>query len=210
MIGFWVTRGALRGASRSLNQRSSVPAGTKNEPGQRDNGAGAVIFVMLLPLLAAGFRAGYEGRVTLRLVTDYVVAFAVLMAVAMVVSRVAGARLRRQRRRATFARYAYPAPSATAGDMRRRAAFLRSLPDPSERSREQRLADLFSVSCPACPSPVLISCNMGIGIPVALVGKNPVTFCHLARMTKAVARGTARAQDVQAQFEGKVPEGVRL
>jgi hypothetical protein len=51
---------------------------------------------------------------------------------------------------------------------------------------------------------------MGVAVPVLLVRKNPVAFCHIARVRDAVHAGTARQEEVLAQFTDKVDnEGVQ-
>jgi hypothetical protein len=59
-------------------------------------------------------------------------------------------------------------------------------------------------------APPPIPCVMGTGIPVALVRKYPIAFCHYSRMRAAVAAGTASREDVEAQFGGQLPEGLDL
>jgi hypothetical protein len=83
-------------------------------------------------------------------------------------------------------------------------------PGASTAAREQRIADLFSVTCPeqSCRAPETVPCVMGLGIGVAIVRKEPLAFCHFERMGAAVRYGTATADDIFAQFGNNVPEGV--
>jgi len=76
--------------------------------------------------------------------------------------------------------------------------------------RAARVARLFTAACPeeTCKAPVTVPCNMGIGIPVALVDKQRVLFCHLLRMRDAVRYGSAAEDDILAQFGNNVPEGI--
>lgn len=76
--------------------------------------------------------------------------------------------------------------------------------------REAGVQALYAVPCPepGCLAPVSIPCMMGTGIPVALVSKRPVKFCHIARVTAAAAAGTVTREEVLAQFGAGALEGV--
>lgn len=110
-----------------------------------------------------------------------------------------------------------PAPApATQADVQ-----LSVLPPPAPAAaddgagREMLIGDLFAVPCRTCREKLGNSlagqpCAMGMGIPVAIVRKNPLTFCHFSRMQDAVAEGLADRDDVIAQFGGRFPESVVL
>lgn len=76
--------------------------------------------------------------------------------------------------------------------------------------REAGVQALYAVPCPEpqCLAAVPVPCLMGTGIPVALVDKVKVRFCHIARITAAVAAGTVSREDVLARFEAGALEGV--
>jgi hypothetical protein len=71
-----------------------------------------------------------------------------------------------------------------------------------EAERGRLTAALFSVPCPVpvCQAAPEVPCTMGIGVPVALVEKNPVAFCHLARTDAAVEAGALTREELTAQF----------
>jgi hypothetical protein len=75
-------------------------------------------------------------------------------------------------------------------------------PDPDEAERKRRVAALFAVDCPEdqCLAPPPLPCVMGDGIPVAVVDREKILFCHLLRMTAAIQAGTATQDEVLAQF----------
>jgi hypothetical protein len=65
--------------------------------------------------------------------------------------------------------------------------------------RQQVTLDgLYSVACPEpqCKAAVTVPCNMGIAVPVLLVSRKPVLFCHVSRAAAAVAAGTAEKDDI--------------
>lgn len=97
-----------------------------------------------------------------------------------------------------------PAPPSTAVPLRRSAAPSRQ--GAPERTREQRVADLFMAPCPepTCLAPAGIPCNMGIAVPVFLVNKFPIKFCHWARAQAGIAAGTVDPDELHAQF-GNAP-----
>jgi hypothetical protein len=67
--------------------------------------------------------------------------------------------------------------------------------------RQTVLDGLYSVACPEpqCKAAVTVPCNMGIAVPVLLVSRKPVLFCHVSRAAAAVAAGTAEQDDVIAR-----------
>lgn len=99
-------------------------------------------------------------------------------------------------------------------EMEALAAKPRTLPAPDDAAeRERRVAALFTVACPvsSCLAVPPHPCSMGIAVPVALVRKRPVTFCHLERMRAAVQAGNADPADIAAQFgEPALDNGTQL
>lgn len=79
-----------------------------------------------------------------------------------------------------------------------------------EQERDARTAALYSVPCPepSCLAPATVPCNMGVAVPVVLVDRKHILFCHVLRMRDAVRYGTASRDDILAQFSNNVPEGV--
>jgi hypothetical protein len=197
MMFFWIGRGLLRSAARGSR---SAPVQPAQSP---DNGAaGTLTFMFLLPWMIVIFKQGYDGHVTGTAVVNYICWFFGLMIVAGVLSALA----KHHGNRAVLEKYQPPEEPDVTALMRTRAFELGGL----QQGRGERVADLFSVPCPevTCAAVTDMPCNMGIGIPVLLVDKNPVTFCHVARMENAVAHGTARYEDIAAQFGGKIPESI--
>jgi hypothetical protein len=104
--------------------------------------------------------------------------------------------------------------------MRERAALLEELADQREvlarrgaGVQRSLVAGLFAVPCPGAPdgcgAAAGVPCAMGTGIPVVLVRRDPVAFCHTARMRDAVVYGTARRDDILTQFTNNAPpEGI--
>lgn len=78
----------------------------------------------------------------------------------------------------------------------------------SPRTREDRVNDILSVPCDVCDAPTGISCGM-MG-PIVILRTYPLTFAHTRRLAKAVDSGAAQLSEVEAQFGGKIPEGISL
>lgn len=195
---FWIGRGLLRSAARS--SRSARPVQPAQASG--NGAAGTLIFMFLLPWMIVIFRQSYDGHVTGTAVVNYICWFLGLMTVACVISAIA----KHHGNRAVLEKYQPQEEPDVTALMRTRAFELGGL----QQGRGERIADLFSVPCPevTCAAVTDMPCNMGIGIPVLLVDKNPVTFCHVSRMEDAVRNGTARYEDIAAQFGGKIPESI--
>lgn len=84
--------------------------------------------------------------------------------------------------------------------------------EPALEAEPERLTQaLFSVPCPvaSCLAEVSMPCAMGVSVPVALVNKDPVAFCHTERIRKVVRSGKANADDILAQFGNNAPEGLQ-
>lgn len=216
---FWfLGRMALRGAGSMLSGPRG-PAGPDpyqvdpaSEAGRKSAVIGLVIFCGLAGPMCAILYTGYEGHVSLGECESYCIGFWSLLVLLLAVSGLA----KRVSRSEVLRRYAAPPePDTTAQRYRERAAQLRqdTRPLPAVQvpdSRERRVAALFSRTCPACGAPPAVPCAMGIGIPVAIVQKYPLMFCHLVRMQDAVKHGTAEADEVYAQFDNSVPTGLAL
>lgn len=209
--------GSVLSAPRGQSGPDPYKVPVDSEEGRRSGVTGLVIFLLLLGPAGAILVQGYKGHITLGACIAYCVAFWSLLAVLWAVSAVA----RAVSGLATLNRYAAPPPAdTTARDFRERARQLRAL-EPQEDStptvplpvldpRERRVQALFAVECPVwqCRAPVGIPCMMGIGIPVAIVRKYPLAFCHVARINRAVRDGSASEADVEAQFDNNMPSGV--
>jgi hypothetical protein len=76
-------------------------------------------------------------------------------------------------------------------------------PLPAVQARDDLTERLFAQPCPVpvCLAQPPDACPMGVGIPVALVNRNPVEFCHLDRIAAGVAAGTASEEEVSGRFE---------
>jgi hypothetical protein len=218
MLGWMLLRaagGALNQASRSAQQAQAPVIG----PAKEEDGSGAwgiVIFALLLPLIVAGVADGYHGHASFAVTSAFIIAFIALTLTGSLVLAAA----RHSSSGAVLRKYSTPPPpDTTAQGFRQLAAQLREQEAAQDLAaarqdaaeREARVAALFSVRCPVvtCTAPPGLPCSMGIGIPVALVRKNPSAFCHLARMRAAVAAGAATEEDVAAQFGGMIPAAAR-
>lgn len=204
MLG-WMAARAVGSVISSASRRQSVPAGTnRNEP---PSVGGIVIFALLLPLTVAGVVAGYRGHASFGITSVFIIAFIVLIPVVLGLERLGQ---RSQRRHRVPLKYPVRPRAPGAGAMRELAARLREQEAQEDLAeRELRVAALFSVPCPvlSCLAAETVPCAMGIGVPVALVRKDPLAFCHTERMGAAVRYGTATADDIFAQFDNNVPEG---
>jgi hypothetical protein len=200
MIGRSVLRSLPRGQAAPR-----VPAGT-NRSGP-PSVAGIVIFALLLPLMVAGVAVGYQGHASFGITSAFIVAFTVLLPVVCWAEYA----VRRNQHRYRTPKLDYPPRQRALGapEMRALAAQLRGQEAAEDAGeRERRVTALFSVQCPvpSCLAPEKVPCAMGIGVPVALVRKDPVAFCHTERMGAAVRYGTATADDIFAQLDNNVPE----
>lgn len=215
MIGWMLLRGA--GSALSPPRGGAPSAGPSrvspdSDAGRRSAVIGIVIFFTLIGPMCEIVYSGYEGHVSLRACVTYCVAFWGLLALALSVGALAG----HVSGRATVRRYAAQAPpDRTAEGFRERAAQLRSLEAAglwSVTARERRVADLFSVLCPVagCRATAGFPCRLlPPGVPYAIVQRDPEEVCcHLPRIRDAVRFGTARVDDVVAQFNNNIPSGI--
>jgi hypothetical protein len=62
---------------------------------------------------------------------------------------------------------------------------------------------LLSSTCPVCTATPALTCAMWTGIPVALVKRKPVQFCHKARAEESVRLGFVTAEEVNERIGGK-------
>lgn len=74
--------------------------------------------------------------------------------------------------------------------------------------RTELTTRIFSVACTLCRAGPGTACPMGESVPVAMVSKHPVEFCHLERMRTAVVYGVVSRDDILAQFGNNAPEGL--
>lgn len=74
--------------------------------------------------------------------------------------------------------------------------------EPLPAVRDDLTERLFSEPCPepSCTAQPPHACPMGIGVPVALVNRSPVEFCHLTRIAAGVEAGTVTQEEVSARF----------
>lgn len=201
MFLFRLARGIGRGLA-SPSPRAGPPPVRQTEDAA--NGAAwLAIFLLLLPIMIGELVDGYHGHASLRLLVMYVVGFFILTPVAFAFTK--GQKL--ARRGEVLAKYA-PKRDTTTRDWRARAAELSLTRDSQER--EERVLALLSVACPepSCQAAPGTPCAMRIGVPVALVRKEPVTFCHHARMAKAIEEKRVTEREVIAQFDNKMPIGL--
>lgn len=74
----------------------------------------------------------------------------------------------------------------------------------AEPDDDELTGRLLSLGCPdtelGCAAPPGIACAPGIGVPVALVRRRPVEFCHIARMREAIDTGAVTEDEVVARF----------
>ena len=178
--------------------------------------AGVLIFALTLPFAIGILTSGYDGHVSGTAIVRFLVATWGLMALYGIGSAVA----KKRYTRSVLRNYAKPSRDTETADMRAYLAQLRAaepseprpreLPAAENPEREARTQSLLSVPCPVvtCLAPARTACSMGIAIPVALMRKNPVTFCHFARMRDAVSSGAAVADDIVAMFGNNVPRGL--
>lgn len=170
------------------------PPQNPGPPLKQGNGAGgAVIFFLLLGPMVAIFKSSYDGHVSGKAVAVYIVAFIAMIFTGSVIGALYRAHSGAGSGTQLKQRYSGK-PVLTSQVMRKRAAEL------AEEDRSQLTANLFAVPCGDCRALPEVPCAMGIKIPVVLVSREPVMFCHLSRMAAAIARGTVRKEDVTARF----------
>ena len=79
-----------------------------------------------------------------------------------------------------------------------------ALPPAEPEDDDGLTSRLLSLECPdtelGCAAPPGIACAPGIGIPVALVRRRPVEFCHIARMREAIDAGAVTEDEVVSRF----------
>lgn len=75
--------------------------------------------------------------------------------------------------------------------------------------RMKQIYNLLSADCPVCKAAPGITCTAD-DKPYAIVDIQWNTLCHLARMEKAVRYRMVSRDDMIAQWNGKVPEGLDI
>lgn len=163
-----------------------------------------VIFALLAPVMVGALVSGYEGHASFALNNGYIVAFLALLLAALAIGVVSSLFYRAS----VVRRYGHLAdepeePEAGPAQWRELAAQL------NEAERERRVEDLLSVDCPERPCRAVpgMGCAMA-GMAVIMLRRDPLAFCHFSRARRAVRSGNASREDVAAQFDGRVPEGV--
>jgi cytochrome b561 len=201
----WLAGRAAGGVLRS------IPRGQPPTPGpptqeQRNTGiAGAVLFAFLFPVFLAIMTSAHSGHVSGKMMLWYVAAFiAGLLLLGLIIPRL-GHRVNYRK----VSRKYRPEPDVTVQNWL-------ALADELERghTRDEVIEGLLSVPCQEPPAGCLAApgttCS-GLGLPVAVLSSPyPFIMVHLSRMNKAVRAGAVSAEDVRAQYGGKVPPGVRL
>jgi hypothetical protein len=98
-------------------------------------------------------------------------------------------------------------------DFSDRSEYLKALEHRNEEAeRVARTLKLYEIACPqkGCEASPLHSCKAVSNIPVVLVDKARKWYCHFDRMQDAVRYGFADREDITAQFDGSLPEGLEL
>ncbi len=199
MIGRLAARaigGTLRPASRG-----QPPAPPPGPP--KDDGAGLIVFLLMLPWWIATLASARSGHVSAFLLNASWIGFVILLPVAALVLRTTAVRRARARRRAVRRKYR-PVPDTRAADGRARAADI--------AERERRVACLLSVPCPHPPYGCAAAIGSGcfpVGLPFTVLNRDDMTACHLERLRAAVTSGHADRADVTAQFGEELPRGLR-
>jgi hypothetical protein len=206
MLGFWLARGAM--GALSSQRRGPAQQAAPAVP-DKHGWAGAVIFALLLPLIVAGVAAGYHGHASFAVTSEFIIAFWALLALFAVVGKAAD----HVSDRAVLRKYAAtPEPEVPEADRWRALAAQMPLEEAplDDRARELLTARLFLVTCPepACRAPATVACVMGIAVPVSLVDRAKILFCHHARMRAALEAGVITRNELAAQSGGTLPEGV--
>lgn len=82
--------------------------------------------------------------------------------------------------------------------------------DPDAIPRMKQVQALLSAPCPICHAQPGATCEKVPGKPVALIDSKWNTLCHFGRMEKAVQYRMVTRADLIAQWDGHVPEGLKL
>ncbi len=218
---------ALRSLPRG--QRPNAPVPQPVPETKAGAFAGKAIAALMAGPTIANFAAMGGGSVSFSLINWWVIQFLVLLAVAMVLVPIAN---RRRGFRPTGGIRKLPGPvntDHTPAQYRERAAQLAppappmTIPAPArpatisvkelrlgqvEDARLQRVASILLVSCPYCAASEIEFCKPVAGETWYALDKGRGIYAHSLRIIKAVSSGTARLDDVTAQFDGNVPESL--
>ncbi len=200
---WWLGYRAVRGQWRMYQKSRNAPGGKWTFT--------AVLFCVMpltvLWMLVAPFQHHYELFLILLGANSAMAGLMALPAIG-----------RRASQRRVLERYQPKGDRTSAVALAQRAALVAEL-DAQQRALAARAAlpegaeldlvtRLFLAPCEACTAQPGVPCAMGIGMPVVMVRKEPVAFCHPERMREAVKLGLASQDDILAQFGNNVPEGI--
>lgn len=77
-------------------------------------------------------------------------------------------------------------------------------------ARMRQVWRLLSADCPVCRARPGVTCTVIGEEPLALLDAQWKTMCHFRRMEKAVRYRMVNRDDIIAQWDGRVPEGLHL
>ena len=77
-------------------------------------------------------------------------------------------------------------------------------------ARMKQVYNLLSAVCPVCRALPGITCKADTDHPYAIVDTKWNTFCHFARIEKAVRYHMVSRAEMIAQFGGDIPEGLNI
>ena len=204
-------RAAVRGIASSVPP-PAAPAPVSEQDRRFGGVAGIVWFAFSFPWMLAIIVSGYDGHVSGTACVVYILANTGYLLLLIPVQALA-----KRRRKLAYRRrpWAPPPDLYSPQALRARAAELtvrNAQAEAGERERARRVADLLTVACGDCPATGGEGCmpawNCAGLIPLALVQGYPLLYCHVSRMHDAVILGSARLDEVAAQFSGNLPEGI--
>ena len=215
MLGYLGVR-AVRGVYRADQQRAATPKPYALPP------LWASVFVIPFILLMAFLPS--HGGVTAFLVFPLILGVILLGGFIAFQCKLSSPKVTRR----NVQRYARPAArpagnpppprvvtvqAPSPADYDNRGAYLEALEKRNEEAeRVARTLKLFEIACTqkGCLAGPRHSCTAVSNVPVVLVDKSRKWYCHFDRMQDSVSYGFADRDDITAQFDGALPEGLDL